>query len=723
MRILLPVLLASCAEATIDPLQLPGREPSSTARFRLDLQRTPQDAQVDAPLTQVWLEVREGDALHTDPLPVTLRAVRGRSDIPVATVESAAGIATFPSFALSQPGEWVVVASAPDAASATSPPFTISGVGEVLRLRFDTQPQDTASNRNLPDVLVSIVDAAGQIVPVEALISLEWMRGDVTVGNPTSARTARGTATFRRLSTQAWGTGFTLRVYTPDYGSLRSDPFDVVPGDVVLSFDRTPPSAVRGAPIVPIEVEVRPRRSGAGPWLTDEITLSGPDLSGTLTARAVAGRARFDDVRSSSPDESIVLVAHGPDRSLARSEPIRLRPPPARVLLPDGSQPFAATAPSLSHDGRFLALVLSSPRSSGAPVQGVYIVDRTLGSTMLASITPRGAPGNGWESDPHITADGRYLAWTSGSSDFIPADVNGGAEDVFGRDLDDHGSVALVGLLGAGQPPRGANIQGEALSDDHQWLVFTSSDRPSGNPAVYVRDLQAATTTSIGYGLRPSISGNGLVVVLDGNASLARDDDGEVARHVMAIVRPSGRVEHLCVHRGAAPAPSYSRGARISQDGRFVAFTSNADDLVPDDTNGTWDVFVHDRQNDFTSRVSVSSNGEQAHPTPGRLPQDRGTVGSNVLAMSADARFVVFVSTANNLVDDRVGGGLFVRDRANQRTGRVTFSEIVPDDTAIDAAISGDGRFIAVTTGATNVVPGDTNGQPDTFVVTNPLWP
>jgi cold shock CspA family protein len=138
---------------------------------------------------------------------------------------------------------------------------------------------------------------------------------------------------------------------------------------------------------------------------------------------------------------------------------------------------------------------------------------------------------------------------------------------------------------------------------------------------------------------------------------------------------------------------------------------SLADNLVPGDTNADYDVFVHDRQNGTTERVNVSSNGNQAN----------GTFGSNISAwISDDGRYVAFEQAAANLVpgDSNGDSDVFVHDRQNGRTERVSVDSggLQGNGDSGTPWISGDGRFVVFLSGATNLVPGDTNGLWDVFV-------
>jgi Tol biopolymer transport system component len=159
---------------------------------------------------------------------------------------------------------------------------------------------------------------------------------------------------------------------------------------------------------------------------------------------------------------------------------------------------------------------------------------------------------------------------------------------------------------------------------------------------------------------------------------------------------------------GGQAAEYRSEPFAASADGQYVAFTSAAPNLAPDDTNNTWDVLVRDRLTGTTSRVSQSTAG---------APGDSSSYGQS---LSPDGRYVSFTSDATNLVPGDTNGAYdgFVHDRRTGNTSRVTLTD---SDTQADArsyapAISADARFVAFVSDATNVVPGDTNGVADIFV-------
>src|SRR6266508_6366946 len=178
-----------------------------------------------------------------------------------------------------------------------------------------------------------------------------------------------------------------------------------------------------------------------------------------------------------------------------------------------------------------------------------------------------------------------------------------------------------------------------------------------------------------------------------------------------ALAHPPGVTEWVSVSSDGTGANHQSDVPAISADGRFIVFVSLADNLVPGDTNGFFDTFVHDRFTNTTERVSVDSRGRQGN-------NDSGLVGVAAYpAISADGRFVAFVSQADNLVsgDRNQQADVFVRDRLLGTTECVSVSSNSEEDDGISEgpAITADGRLIVFQSDAQNLVPG---GNPFLFV-------
>src|SRR6476469_8446220 len=152
----------------------------------------------------------------------------------------------------------------------------------------------------------------------------------------------------------------------------------------------------------------------------------------------------------------------------------------------------------------------------------------------------------------------------------------------------------------------------------------------------------------------------------------------------------------------------------ISADGRFVAFDSGVSNLVPGDNNDETDIFVRDTLTNTTTLVSLDSAGNQANN------------GSSRPSISADGRFVAFESYASNLVpgdtnsspDSFPSQDIFVRDTLTNTTIRVSLDSAGNQANRFSdrPSISADGRFVAFTSEASNLVPGDTNKRNEIFV-------
>ncbi|MFF1867790.1 TolB family protein [Kitasatospora herbaricolor] len=193
---------------------------------------------------------------------------------------------------------------------------------------------------------------------------------------------------------------------------------------------------------------------------------------------------------------------------------------------------------------------------------------------------------------------------------------------------------------------------------------------------------------------------------------------GAVALTAVALattVTPAGaaggpaRTEQVDVGPGGARANAQAYGESLSADGRFAVFSSEADNLVPGDTNGFYDVFVRDLRNGRTERVSVGTGGVQ------------GNAFSSSGVASADGRYIAFASDSDNLVPGDTNGAedIFVRDRQTGRTERLTAGDPAQQQPGGSdmPSISWDGRYVAFASGRSDLVPGDTNNAADIFVV------
>ncbi len=281
-------------------------------------------------------------------------------------------------------------------------------------------------------------------------------------------------------------------------------------------------------------------------------------------------------------------------------------------------------------------------------------------TTTRLSDTSTGAEGGGYGGV--ISENGRFVAFES-SFTLVPNDVNGYV-DVYLRDLLLQ-QTTLVSRTASGASAKGTSTEA-AISGDGNLIAFTSDadnlvvgDTNSASD-IFLRDVAAQTT----------------ILVSKNSAGIQGDRDS---------TQPS-----------------------LTPDGRFVTFSSKAQNLVAGDLNGFTDIFVRDLQTGITTRESLDSNGAEANSNSG-FP-----------CLSADGRYVAFRSFANNLVagDTNAAADDFVRDR---QTGVTTRVSVATNGTQADAdvwipRISNDGRYVAFDSYASTLVAGDTGGFSDVFV-------
>lgn len=387
--------------------------------------------------------------------------------------------------------------------------------------------------------------------------------------------------------------------------------------------------------------------------------------------------------------------------------------------------------PSISADGRFVAFTSYAstlvPGDSNA-TGDVFVRDRLTRTTSRVSVGPGGAQANeysqtgtGYGSNQAISADGRFVVFVSAATNLVPGDTNG-FPDMFVRDRV-KGTTRRMSL-GPGGTQANEGSLNPAISADGRFAAFSSYATNlvrgdiNGASDVFVRDRVTGTTQRVSLALggsqgnydshEPAISADGRFVAFLSYASNLVPGDTNGQGDVFVRDRKTATTRRVSVGPRGIQANAFSDLPVISADGRFVAFFSEATNLVPGDTNGTWDVFIRDRVKETTRRVSVG---------PGGVQGNRSSYGQ---AISADGRFVAFRSAASNFVPGDTNGfdDVFVRDRLKGTTRRVSLGPggVQGNDGSGSPAISADGRFVAFDSGASNVVPGDTNGFLDVFV-------
>lgn len=388
----------------------------------------------------------------------------------------------------------------------------------------------------------------------------------------------------------------------------------------------------------------------------------------------------------------------------------------------------ASSYPSLSSDGRFVAFTSEATNLVALDqndADDVFVKDMATGELRCASLSVAGHPGNGASSSASISGDGQRVAFASSAADLVAGDTNQLA-DVFVRDLAAGTTVRLS--VGPGGVQADGASSGPRLSADGRWVAFSSratnlvAGDANGVADVFVCDLQtgAIERASLGAGGAeangpsegPALSADGRFVAF---ASVARNlipGEGPGAPgtwNVYVRDRANGTTVRASARLGGGNGDGHSFEPALSGDGRWVAFTSYARDLVAVDTNARRDVYLRDLLLGTTLRVSLGAGGAEPDHDSSRP------------ALSADGRFVAFESSATNLATGAAPPGstwVFVHDRSSGITARLFAAPSTPrpDGGAGLAAISADGRFVACSSGEPALVAGDTNEAEDVFV-------
>src|SRR3954447_10441070 len=397
-----------------------------------------------------------------------------------------------------------------------------------------------------------------------------------------------------------------------------------------------------------------------------------PTSSSTTVERAGgAGRARgLGRMAMRSPIGGAVALA-----ATLAAVPVWAGGTTERVSVGAGSRQvfadsYASGQATVSAEGRYVVFESRAARLvSGDTNQNfdVFVRDRHLGTNERVSVGPGGTQGDRNSGGfLGISGDSRFAAFYSKPSNLVPNDTN------------------------------------------HQWDIFLHGRQDGTNVRVDVGPGGAQIDNSDVVD-RLSLSEDGHLVAFSSRAAGFVAGDTNDAWDVFVRDTRAGTNERVSVASDGGQANGPSLGAAISADGRYVAFYSDATNLVPNDTNGWTDVFVHDRKTRQTERGNLGPGGAQADDN-GYQP-----------AISRHGRYVAFSSSATNLLpggDRGAESAIYVRDRLSKTTELVSagLGGGVPNGGSGDPSISGDGRYVAFVSAARNLVPGDDNGAFDVFV-------
>ena len=401
--------------------------------------------------------------------------------------------------------------------------------------------------------------------------------------------------------------------------------------------------------------------------------------------------------------------------------------------------------PSISADGRYVAfesgatnLIVGDENAS----DDVFVHDRWTGATVVISVSSDGVLGDDGSGRPAISADGRFVVFSSNAENLVPGDINE-SRDVFIHDRDADGNGVFDEPGGIRTVRVSVRTDGEqasdqsnrpSLSDDGRFIVFRSratdlvDDDTNADDDIFMHDRDAdengvfdepggISTIRVsvstegeqagGDSDRPVLAGLARVVVFTSVARNLVAGDGNGFSDVFVHDFVTRVTTRISVDSFGTQGNGDSDRPTITPDGRFVAFRSAADNLVLGDNNGRNDLFLHDRQTGETTRIALA-------------PEEESDGDSTTPAITPDARLVAFRSDAQNLVADDGNDqpDVFVARLRSGIVERVSVSSrgVQGNDASSQPAISADGRFVAFSSAATNLIDGDFRGASDIFV-------
>ena len=300
------------------------------------------------------------------------------------------------------------------------------------------------------------------------------------------------------------------------------------------------------------------------------------------------------------------------------------------------------------------------------PIDPIILVPLQTSLISIDTVNSGQTNADGSSTDLSISANGQFIAFQSRATDLVVND-NNGKQDIFVRDT------------------KSSNIERVNVS-------------PNGIEA----DQDSES---------PDISGDGKLIVFSSAAENLVPGDTNLKKDIFLRNRLTGNTILVSHSYTGSGANNISINPSISADGRYIVFESSASNLVPNDTNGYRDIFLYDNESDQLKIISINNNGEQGDRNS-RDPQ-----------ISADGRFVTYKSFARNLTtgDSNSSSDIFIYEINTGVTSLISkdSSGILGNNHSGSPTLSGDGRYVVFQSSASNLVPGDSNSVDDIFLHDN----
>ncbi len=378
-------------------------------------------------------------------------------------------------------------------------------------------------------------------------------------------------------------------------------------------------------------------------------------------------------------------------------------------------------SPEVTPDGRFIAFLSSATNlvAQATSSREVYLRDTLLGMTYLASVGAHDwITNNSMVYGHRLSDDGQYVAYQANSA--LAANSGFILRHNLASGLTDLVTSNAPGPLFAPQEVRTLD-----MTPDGRFVAFIA--RPdailqSTNLAVFLWDAQTATAIlasadvsnalpTLGVAEWPVIDPTGKFITFASSATNLTTNviAGEFHLYLRDTQAGTTRLLDLGTS-GVGSAKSFLSVPCLTPDARWLAFDCTDADLVPDDNNQAYDVFVCDLSTGAFEMESVRQPS-----LPSQTPQ--GSSSDPPVAVSADGRFIAFASSARNLTPNSSSASqaLYLRDQlagTNLLVSADINGNAATGGWSTEPAISSDGRFVAFTSGATNLAPGDATSMP-----------
>ncbi len=321
---------------------------------------------------------------------------------------------------------------------------------------------------------------------------------------------------------------------------------------------------------------------------------------------------------------------------------------------------------AVSNNGRFVAFYSWATNFGFNNTKyNVYLKNVQTGTLTMISTDAYGNEGNNHSYEdgfpPAISSDSRYVAFTSKATNLVPGDTNG-KTDIFLKDIKT-GALKIVSTNASGRQANGSSGQ-PIMSANGRYLVFFSlasnlvKRDPNRKADIFIKNIQTGGITRVstsssnkqsnGFSSRPAISSNGRYITFASSASNLVSKDTNSSTDIFLKDRKTNKTILVSTNskgqQTTGKATTLNVVSSVSDNGRYVGFTSAAKNLVPADTNGYWDVFVKDTRKGHVWRVSTNVYGNQASG------DHNSWSGSPVL--SSSGHYIAFISSYALVPDD-----------------------------------------------------------------------